>query len=315
MIARKCLQAATAAVVVGAAATACGKSPPEAELRASIRIESVDALAGPTRAIAREFELRNPGVEIAVVRARGSAAGIGRLCAGSTDIVGAARAIRPAEAAGCERAGVDFGQLAVADQALVVLLNDANPQTCVRIEQLAQIWRREAPVENWTDVVNGVGTLSAPIERFAPAPDSPAAGFFTATVNGREGRQTSDYHPTGEDGALVAEGVSAAPGGIGYANFGSFAANTAKVRAADVESRKAGICVRPDEVSVRDGSYRPLSRTLFLHASVEALGDRATRAFLAAYLERIDELAPAAGLLPISARQREATERRLRGSG
>jgi phosphate transport system substrate-binding protein len=293
------------------ALSACGTGSSGADLRARIRIDGSSAIAPLSRALALQFERRNPGVEITVDRS-GDERGFERLCSGAADISGASRAIRPAEAEACEAEGIGFSEAAVANQAIVVLVNPRNPQTCIRVEQLAQMWRPEQPIARWTQVVNGLSTFPKQIRRFGPARSSATFDFFTEAINGAAGRQTEDYVDAGKDETRTTARVAEAEGGIGYVEFSSFSPSVKGVRAEEVESEQSGNCVRPDELSVQDGSYSPLSRELLIYPSAEALDDPATSAFVDFYLEHAGETTASVGLVPLSEVQLERSERGLR---
>lgn len=313
MIDYRWLLALAMAVVSVTALTACGAGSAGGELRARIRINGSGAVAPLTRALALKFEQQNPGVDITVGRS-GTDKGFERLCTGEADVADASRAIRPAEAKACREEGIDFGEAAVANQAIVVLLNPRNPQTCMRVEQLEQIWRPQQPISRWTQLSIGFDTFPVEIRRFGPAPSSSAFDYFSETINGAEGRQTKDYVNAGKDETRTVTRVANIKGGIGYLDFSVFPLGAKGVRAEEVESEQSGICVPPSEASVQDGSYNPLGRELLIYPSAEALDDPATRAFLDYYLEHADEVAASLGLVPLSEAQLEQSERGLQQS-
>jgi phosphate transport system substrate-binding protein len=306
------LLAVAAVAALATALTACGAAGShDAKLRGKIRIDGSSAVAPLTRVLARRFEQRHPGVEIAVGES-GTEQGFEKLCAGEIDVDGSSRAMLPTESKACEAAGVGFAEAAVANQAIVVLRNPRNPQSCIRIEQLAQIWRPEKPISRWTEVVNGVHTFPVKIERFGPAPSSAAFAYFTETVNGVAGRQTKAYIEAGRDEARTIARVANAGGGIGYLDFPFFPPLGAKgVKPLEVESKESGFCVPPSVATVQDGSYNPLGRELRVYPSTDALEDPATKTFLDYYLEHADKIADSVGLVPLGGVQLERSERGL----
>jgi phosphate transport system substrate-binding protein len=295
------------------AVAACGASS-SGELQGQIRFDGSTAVAPLTRALAARFERQHPGVQITVDQSD-TAQGFRVLCAGKIDINGASQPIRPAEAEACRAEGIDFGRAAVANQAIVVLVNPRNPKTCIRVEQLAQIWRSEKPISRWTEVVNGFDTFLAKIRRFGPASSSATFDYFTETINGMEGRQTKVYVKAGKDETRTIARVANAKGGIGYLNLSSFPLDSKGVRAEEVESKKSGLCILPSEVTVQDGSYNPLGRELLIYPSTEALDDPATKAFLDFYLEHANAMAGSVGLVPLSETQLEQSEAAVSGAG
>lgn len=292
--------------------TACDDGSAGGKLRATIRIDGSSAIAPLTQALARDFERQNPGVEIEVAQS-GTARGFEHLCTGEADVAGASRAIRPAEANVCEAEGIDVHRAAVANQAIVVLLNPRNPQTCMRVEQLEQIWRPKQPISRWTQLSIGFDTFPTEIRRFGPTPSSAVFDFFTEVINSAEGRQTRDYADAGEDETRTAARVADTAGGIGYVDFSAFSSGVRGARPGEIESEQSGLCVVPSLVSVQDGSYNPLGRELLIYPSTEALDDPAISAFLDFYLKHASQTAEAVGLVPLGAAQLEQAERELQG--
>ncbi len=295
----------TSAGILACAATvaACGGGSSDAGLRATISLESPKTLASLSRAVAEDFERLNPGVEIAVNQS-GSAPALRGLCAGRIDIAGASRPVGAAEKEACKRNGISYTETAVANAAVVVLLNPKNPKTCLRVEHLAQIWRPKRPISRWSELADNAYPFSAPIERFGPDPSSAPFAFFTETINGAAGRQTSAYTQAGGRESRTVERVAKTEGGIGYVDFSSFPSTSGAVRAAEIES-EAGLCVSPDPVSIQDGSYSPLSRELRIYPSAEALENPAIKAFVDYYREHAGDVAASVGLVPLSDAQLE----------
>ena len=62
-----------------------------------------------------------------------------------------------------------------------------------------------------------------------------------------------------------------------------------------------GNCVAPSEATALDGSYRPLSRPLFVYTSESMLEEQEIRGFLKFYLEQSVNLVPEVGYAPLPA--------------
>jgi phosphate transport system substrate-binding protein len=291
--------------ILACAATvaACGEGSSGGELRGTISLEGPGTLDSLSRAVAKDFERVNPGVDITVNRS-GSAPALKSLCAGKIDIAGASRPVGAAEKEACKRNGISYADAAVANAAVVVLLNPDNPKTCLRVGHLEQIWRPKRPISRWSELADNAYAFGAPIKRFGPDPSSTPFEFFTGTINGTEGRQTRAYTQAGRRESRTVERVAKAEGGIGYVDFSAFPPASGAVRAAEIES-EAGICVLPDLVSIQDGSYSPLSRELHIYPSAEALKNPAIKAFVDYYRKHASEVAASVGLVPLSEAQRE----------
>jgi phosphate transport system substrate-binding protein len=306
MIGRRLALLSAAAMACALAVAACGDTP--GELQGAVHIEAPGALVPLSQAVAEGFERQNPGVEISVREVSDEQA-LESLCTGKADIAGASRRIRPTEAEACEQQGVSYEEAAVANEAIVVLLNRSNPERCLRVEHLQAIWRPKKPVERWPELANKGNTFKERIERFGPDPSSAPFAFFTEVINGVEGRQTRAFTRAGEEERRTVDRVAQSKGAVGYLGFPSFQIGMRGVRAAEIESEQTGICVLPTLVAVQDGSYSPLSRELLIYTSSESIDEPASKAFVDYYIQRASEVAESIGLVPLSETQLEESKK------
>jgi phosphate transport system substrate-binding protein len=301
--------ASTAVLAVGV--TACGSSDDSAsaggegggDVSGSIRIDGSSTVGPLTQAVAEEFNKENPDVKITVGQS-GTGGGFEKFCVGETDINDASRAIEPDEASVCKKEGIAYGETTVANDALTVVLNPANPNDCLSVDQLAEIWGPDNPASNWSDVKGADSSFDADVQRFGPGTTSGTFDYFTDAINGEEGVQTKDYNNVGEDDNQTVTGVEGSEGGIGYFGYSYFQENAEGLKAAEVKNED-GQCVAPEEATVQDGSYNPLGRELFIYPSDKALKNPAVKAFVDYYIDNVDEIATAVGFIPMTEEQTE----------
>jgi len=292
-----------AVLVLGVAAcgssnSTSGGSGESGDLSGSIRIDGSSTVGPLTQAVAEEFNKQNPGVDVTVGQS-GTGGGFEKFCAGETDINDASREIESDEVAACKKSGVKYGDATVANDAITVVLNPSNPNDCLSVEQLAQIWGPKDSASKWSEVKGAESSFDADVQRFGPGTTSGTFDYFTDAVNGEEGVQTKDYNNVGEDDNQTVTGVEGSEGGIGYFGFSYFQENAESLKAAEVENED-GQCVTPEEKTVQDGSYNPLGRELFIYPSDKALADPAVKAFVDFYIENVNEIAPSVGFIPLT---------------
>src|SRR5688572_21939262 len=111
-----------------------------ADVSGSIRIDGSSTVAPLTEAIAEEFNKENSGVDV-TVGTSGTGGGFEKFCAGETDANDASEAIGDEEIAACEKGGVKYEEIQVANDALTVVVNPENPVTCLTVEQLKSVWQ------------------------------------------------------------------------------------------------------------------------------------------------------------------------------
>ena len=62
-------------------------------------------------------------------------------------------------------------------------------------------------------------------------------------------------------------------------------------------------CVKPSAQSIQDGSYKPLSRPLFMYPSAKAISKPHVKAFMEYVLENQQQIAEAAQIVPMTEQQ------------
>ncbi len=265
------------------------------DLTGSVRIDGSSTVFPLTATAAEDFMAANPGVQVTVASS-GTGGGFEKFCRGETDANDASRPVKDDEAANCEAAGIEFGQLTVATDALTVVVNPANDwATCLTIEELAKIWAPDSTVNNWNQVRDGFPDEA--LSLFGPGTDSGTFDYFTDVVNGEEGASRADYTPSEDDNVIV-QGVAGSPGGLGYFGFTYFEENADQLKAVEIDSGSG--CVAPSADAARDGSYEPLARPLFVYPSVQALQQPQVRAFFEYYVANDAAIAEGALYIPLS---------------
>src|SRR5918995_1177893 len=141
--------AACCALALGAAA--CGNDDDDSgngggggggqELSGSIKIDGSSTVAPFAQAAQEAFQGENPNVKI-TVGTSGTGGGFEKFCAGETDISDASRPIKDDEEVPvCEKAGVKYGEVQVANDGIAVVTNKAlKGVDCLTTDQLIKLW-------------------------------------------------------------------------------------------------------------------------------------------------------------------------------
>jgi phosphate transport system substrate-binding protein len=269
-----------------------------------IRIDGSSTVAPLTAAAGELFRESNPDINVSVGTS-GTGGGFAKFCAGETDINNASREIKPEEAAICEGNGIDFVEIAVANDALTVVVNKENTwATCLTVEELKTIWspESEGTITSWSQVRSSFP--DEPLELYGAGTDSGTFDYFTAAINGEEGASRTDYNPTEDDNVTV-QGVSGSKGALGYFGFSYFEENMDKINAVQIDSGNG--CVGPSSEAAQNGTYTPLARPLFIYVSKQAVVDNANvKAFVDFYVDNDDAITARALFVPLSEEQKAA---------
>ena len=278
------------------------------QLSGTINIDGSSTVAPLSEAAAELFQREHPDVRV-TVGTSGTGGGFDKFCRGETDISDASRTINEDEVEACEKAGIKFEELGVANDGLSVVVNNDNDWAkCLSVEEVSKIWDRGSKVENWSQVRSGFPDEK--IELFGPGTDSGTFDYFTEAINGEEGQSRTDYNNIGEDDNAVITGVSGDKGATGYVPLSFVTENEGKLKTVAIKN-EAGECVEPTVATVQDGSYNPLGRQLFIYPSDKALARPEVKAFLEFYIENNDEITERATFIPLTDEQKQEAQQKV----
>jgi phosphate transport system substrate-binding protein len=248
-----------------------------------------------SEAVAEEFMAANEGKVRVTVGLSGTGGGFKRFCAGETDISNASRPIKDSERELCAGSGVEYIEVPVASDGLTVAVNPANNfLQCLTVAELKKIWEPGSTVKRWSDVRAGLPNRE--IKLYGPGTNSGTFDYFTEAINGKEDASRADYTASEDDNVLV-QGVEGDVEALGYFGYAYYKENATKLKAVGIDSG-AG-CVLPSEETVRNTTYKPLSRPLMIYVSKAALQRPEVNAFVKFYLENAAELVPQVGYVAL----------------
>jgi phosphate transport system substrate-binding protein len=277
-----------------------GSSEGGQNLSGTIKIDGSSTVAPLSEAAAEGFQGQNGNVRV-TVGTSGTGGGFEKFCAGETDISDASRAIEDDEKAACEKAGVKYDEFSVANDGLSLVVNKENDwANCLTTDQLKKIWDKGSKIDNWNQV--DPKFPNERLELFGAGTDSGTFDYFTEAINGEEGRSRTDYNATEDDNVTV-QGVSGSKGGLGYFGLSYFEQNQDKLKAVQIDGGDG--CVAPSTETVQDGSYKPLSRPLFIYPNAKTLARPEGEAFIEYYAENTDQIAEQALFVPLTQEQKD----------
>jgi phosphate transport system substrate-binding protein len=288
--------------------SACGGDDASAggNVSGTVKVDGSSTVGPLTEVAAESFRSENPDVR-ATVGVSGTGGGFEKFCAGETDINDASREIEPEEVDACKKNGVAYGPILVANDGLVLVVNPENDwATCLTTAELKKIWEPDSKVNNWNQVRSSFP--DEPMKLFGPGTDSGTFDYFTESINGEEGATRKDYSPSEDDNVTV-QGVSGGKGNMGYFGLSYAEQNKDKVKVIQVDAGDG--CVEPTNQTVQDGSYKPLSRPLFIYPSKKSLQNEAVSAFVQYYVDNHEELAKQALFVPLTEEQSKTSQDEL----
>jgi len=282
----------------GTTTTTSGGGDGGGELSGRVEADGSSTVGPFTSAAAERFREEQPDVQV-TVGVSGTGGGFERFCRGETDLSNASRPIKDEEAQICTDAGIEYVEFQVVNDALTVVVNPENDWIdCVTTEQLAAIWGPDSDVASWNEV--DPAYPDEELSLFGPGTDSGTFDYFTGEINGEEGASRSDYAASEDDNTIVT-GVSGELGGLGYFGFSYFEENQDTLKAVAIDGGDG--CVAPSAAAAQDGSYKPLSRPLYLYAKQESFTRVEVEEFIRFTLDNETEIAEAAQYVPMTEEQ------------
>jgi phosphate transport system substrate-binding protein len=279
-------------------------------LSGKIALDGSSTVLPFAQAAAELFNEDNPDVKI-TVGSSGTGGGFEKFCAGETDISDASRPIKPDEEVPvCQKKGIKYKEVQVANDGIAVVTNKDLKIDCMTTAQLKKLWDKGSKVKSYNEIDPSFPSVEAKL--FGPGTDSGTFDFFTDKINGEEGRSRSDYSPS-EDDNVTLTGVEGSKGGLGYFGFSYYEGAKDKVNLVGV-GEKAGECVKPSTQAIQDGTYKPLSRPLFMYPNEKALARPEVKAFMDFVLANEAEIAKASQIVPLTSAQLDKGKQELKAA-
>jgi phosphate transport system substrate-binding protein len=274
------------------------------ELSGEIAIDGSSTVAPFAEAAAELFQEENPDVRI-TVGTSGTGGGFEKFCAGETDISDASRPIDEEEEVPlCEKGGVEYTEVQVANDGIAIATNKDLAVDCLTTKQLKRLWNKGSKVKSLADIDGSLPDTE--LSLYGPGTDSGTFDFFTDEINGEEGVSREDYQASEDDNQLVT-GVSGDQGGLGYFGFSYYESAADQLNLVGVDSGD-GNCVKPAADTIQDGSYKPLSRPLFMYPSTKAIERPEVKAFMDYVTSQAPAIAEAAKIVPLTSEQQAEAE-------
>ena len=282
---------------------------------AVIKIDGSSTVYPVTEAVAEEFG-KVTGNRDVTVGIAGTGGGFQKFCRDETDISDASRPISPAESEACAKTGVQFIELPVAYDGLAIVVNPKNTwASSMTIAELEKLWEPAAQgkILRWSQV--RPGWPDKEVHLFGAGVDSGTFDYFTEAIMGKVDESRGDY-TSSEDDNVIVQGVSGDEGALGYFGYAYYAENKGKLKLVAVDdgddSNGKGP-IEPSLESVKNGTYRPLSRPIFIYPKLKALDRPEVRSFVEFYLNKGVPLISEVGYVPLTDQEYEKVRARYTG--
>jgi phosphate transport system substrate-binding protein len=277
-----------------------------------IRIDGSSTVFPITEAVAEEFRVdHQTDVTVGI---SGTGGGFQKFCRDEIDIADASRPITATEQEACAKAGVEYVELPIAYDGLAVVVNPKNTWAAtMTVAELKKLWEPPAQgtIMRWNQIRQGWPDQE--IHLFGAGVDSGTFDYFTEVIVGNQDQSRGDY-TSSEDDNVIVQGVAGDQYALGYFGYAYYEENKDKLKLVAVDdgdeaNGKGPILPSPD--SVRGGTYRPLSRPIFIYPKVKALDRPEIKAFVDFYLSDGPVLVREVGYIPLTEKEYQMVSQRL----
>jgi phosphate transport system substrate-binding protein len=265
--------------------------------QSTIKVDGSSTVFPITEAVAEEFQKANKGVRV-TVGISGTGGGFKKFVRGETDISNASRPILAAEMEEAKKNGIEYIELPVGFDGLTVVINPKNTFISeLTVADLKKIWEPAAQgkITHWNQVRSE--WPAEKITLYGAGSDSGTFDYFTEATVGKAKSSRGDYTASEDDNVLV-KGVENDKNALGYFGYAYYAPHANKLKAVPIVNN-AGKAVMPSGQTIKDGTYNPLSRPMFIYVNKASLDRTEVRSFLEFYFKNAPELVAEVQYVPL----------------
>lgn len=284
--------------------SACNSGGPKADqeqaLSGTISIDGSSTVYPITEAVAEEFRAVAPEVKV-TIGVSGTGGGFKKFSRGETDISDASRPIKSKEADACAENNIGYEEISVAYDGLAVVVNPENDWLdFFTTAELKKLWEPDAQgvITKWNQI--RPEWPDEEIHLFGPGTASGTYDYFTEAIVGTSGSSRGDFTASEDDNVLV-QGIAGDKYGLGFFGLAYFEENSDKLRLIPVDGGSGPVA--PSLETVKNGTYEPLSRPLFIYVNTSAVQRQEIVKFVEFYIENAAELSKDVGYIPLPQEQ------------
>lgn len=240
-------------------------------------------------AVTEEYTMYQPSVRVSV-GVSGTGGGFERFVSGETDMNNASRAIEESEVLSLEEAGIDFTELEIAYDGLSIAVNPDNDWVdYLTIDELKRMWVEDGTVKKWSDI--RPEWPDEEIKFYSPGADSGTYDYFDEVI--LEGEQIVKKATLSEDDNVLVTGVNGDKNAIGYFGYAYYMENRDKLKIVPIDGGNGP--VEPTKETIINGTYTPLSRSLYVYINNNSLQREEVYDYLKFMLHVVGDLAEEVG--------------------
>ncbi|WLR43952.1 PstS family phosphate ABC transporter substrate-binding protein [Bacillus carboniphilus] len=242
----------------------------DGQLQGEVNIDGSSTVFPIMEAVSEEFAVEYSDVK-APVGVSGSGGGFEKFTVGETDLSNASRPIKDEEKATAEENEIEFTEFKLAFDGLSVVVNKENDWIeQVTVDELKKLWIEDGNAKKWSDINSD--WPEEEIKYFSPGTDSGTYDYFDEVILDEE--PIVKDATLAEDDNVIVQGVQSDKNAIGYFGYAYYLENKDTLKVVPVVNPDTGEAVEPNNDTIENGEYAPLSRPLFTYVNNASIKDK-----------------------------------------
>ncbi|MGM9929703.1 MAG: PstS family phosphate ABC transporter substrate-binding protein [Bacillus sp. (in: firmicutes)] len=264
-------------------------------LSGAVTIDGSSTVYPIMEAVSEEYMLEQPDVQVSVGFS-GTGGGFKKFIAGETDMSNASRLIKDEEAEQLEANGVEYTEFELAKDGISIVVNKDNDWVdYLTVDELKALWVDNGETKLWSDIREG--WPAEEVKFYSPGTDSGTFDYFNEVILEEQTIVQTNLTLSEDDNTLVT-GVSGDANAIGFFGYAYYAENQDQLKIVPIDNGNGA--VEPNNETIEDGSYSPLSRAVYTYVSNESVAEKSQVAdFVQFTLENAGELAGEVGYVSL----------------
>lgn len=261
-----------------------------------IRMDGSSTVFPISEAIAEEFSSVDPKIRVNVGMS-GTGGGFKKFAIKEIDISNASRPIKEEEIQKAKQNGVSYLEIPVAFDGITIVVNPKNTwATDLTLAELKKIWSPTANIKLWSDV--RPTWPKEPLKLYGPGTDSGTFDYFNEVIGeaskskGGKPAIRSDFVKSEDDNVLV-RAVSGDKNSLGFFGYAYYIENKSLLKPLAIDK------VSPSIETIRTGTYKPLSRPVFIYVNKDSLKKTHVKKFVEFYIKNAGALSQEVGYVPL----------------
>ena len=270
-----------------------GSSAGGEQLKGEVKIDGSSTVFPITEAIAEEFKADQRDVKV-TIGVSGTGGGFKKFGRGEIDINNASKKINEEQKKVCESNKISFVELSVAYDGLAVIVHPENTWAKdITSAELKKIWEPEAQgkITRWNQI--RPEWPNQEINLFGPGVESGTYDYFTEAIVGKAHSSRGDFTASENDNTLV-QGVSGDKLALGFFGLAYYEENKDKLKLVSVNG------VMPSIETVKNKTYAPLSRPLYIYVNSNAAKRPEVQGFVNFYLDQASAITKDVGYISLN---------------